>query len=67
MDEGLREKADILSIRVQEELVKLANMRRNLPQQIDTLNSETLRIHTSATENAEFVLNPQDGSRSFLT
>ncbi len=63
----MREKADILSIRVQEELVKLANMRRNLPQQIDTLNSETLRIHTSTIENAEFVLNPQDGSRSFLT
>jgi hypothetical protein len=52
LDESLRQRVDQAQEELQESILKVSNLRKNFPSQIDMLNQETLRLVTGKTEDA---------------
>ena len=58
-DEALRQKADGLQNDIQSGMVRVTKMRREIPEQVDGLVAEGVRILTNITEQAS-ILEPED-------
>ncbi|KAH9247905.1 hypothetical protein BASA81_014502 [Batrachochytrium salamandrivorans] len=61
-DEGLRKEADDLQNNVQNTLVRTTQMRREAPQQLDVMISESIQILTDITEKA-MIIEPEIPAR----